>query len=108
PKIKATPASAYLYAGQNRPKTVDVELGKTSVKGADIVGVDFAKGTSEAVKKAYRIEFDEEKQVMTLKLVNPSALVLNKKQTITFETKCKNQMENSTGTTFKVDVTVKK
>lgn len=108
PKIKATPASAYLYAGQNRPKTVDVALSKTSVKGADIVGVDFAKGTSEAVKKAYRIEFDQEKQVMTLKLVNPSALVLNKKQTITFETKCKDQMENSTGTTFKVDVTVKK
>ncbi len=108
PKIKTTPTSAYLYAGQNRPKTVDVAISKTSVTGAKIKGVDFAKGTSEAVKKAYRIEFDEDEQVMTLKLVNPSALVLNKKQTITFETKCENQMENTTGTTFKLDVTVKK
>lgn len=108
PKIKTTPTSAYLYAGQNRAKTVDVAITKTSTTGAKIIDVDFAKGTSEAVKKAYRIKFDQEKQVMTLTLVNPSALVLNKKQTITFETKCENQMENTTGTTFKVDVTVKK
>lgn len=108
PKIKTTATSSYLYAGQNRQKTIDVKIEQTSVKGAEIVGVDFAKGTSDAVKKAYKINFDKDTQTMTLTLVNPSALVLNKKQTITFETKCANQMDNSTGTTFKLDVTVKK
>lgn len=108
PKIKTDKKSAYLYAGQNRAKTVDVAIEKTSTQGAKIISVDFAKGTSAAIKKAYRIEFNPATEVMTLKLVNPSALVLNKKQTITFETKCENQMENTTGTTFKLDVTVKK
>lgn len=108
PKIKTNKSSAYLYVGQNREKTVDVTISKTSLTGAEIVGVDFAKGTSATVKRAFRISYNESTGVMTLKLVNPSVLIMNKKQTITFETKCKNQMTNTTGTQFKLDVTVRR
>ena len=109
PKIKTNKKSAYLYAGQNREKEIEVKIEKTSLKGAEIEKVVFAKNTSDTIKKAYRIVgYDDDTGIMTLKLVNPSRLVLNKKHTITFETKCKNQMENSTGTTFKLDVTVRK
>lgn len=108
PKIKTNRTNAYLYAGQNREKSVDVSITKTSLTGAEITGVDFVKETPEAIRRAYRISYDEENGVMTLKLVNPSLLVMNKKYTITFETKCKNQLENSKGTTFKMDVTVRK
>lgn len=108
PKIKADKTTAYLYAGQNRAKTVDVAITKTTLTGAEIENVVFAKGTAEAIQRAYRISYDEDTGVMTLRLVNPSLLVMNKKYTITFETKCKNQLENSTGTTFKMTVTVRK
>ncbi len=108
PKVKTDKSSAYLYAGQNREKTVDVTITQTSVKDATIVGVDFAKGTSDAIKKAYRISYNEETGVMTLTLVNPAVLVLDKKYTVTFETKCDKQMTNSTGTTFKLNLTVRK
>lgn len=108
PKIKADKTTAYLYAGQNRAKTVDVAITKTTLTGAEIENVVFAKGTAEAIQRAYRISYDENTGVMTLRLVNPSLLVMNKKYTITFETKCKNQLENSTGTTFKMTVTVRK
>lgn len=109
PKIKTNKKSAYLYAGQNREKEVEVKIEKTSLKGAEIAEVVFAKKTSDTIKKAYRIVgYDDETGIMTLKLVNPSLLVLNKKHTITFETKCKNQLENSTGNTFSLEVTVRK
>ncbi len=108
PKIKTNTSSAYLYAGQNRDKTVNVAITKTSLTGAEIVGVDFAKGTSSTIKKAFKISYNEATDVMTLRLVNPSLLVMNKKQTITFETKCKNQMANTTGTKFKLTVTVRR
>ena len=70
--------------------------------------MDFAKGTPAAVKKAYRISYDAETGIMTLRLVNPARLVLNKKYTVTFETRCEKQMENSAGRTFKLDITVRK
>lgn len=108
PKIKTNKSSAYLYAGQNREKTIDVTITQTSVKNAKIVDVVFAKDTPDAVKKAYRIAYNQETGVMTLTLVNPAVLVLDKKYTITFETKCEKQMTNSTGTTFKLGVTVRK
>lgn len=108
PKIQTDKTSAYLYAGQNRDKTVRVQITQLSVPEAKIESVDFAKGTPSAVKKAYRVSYDEETGVMTLILVNPAELVLNKKYTITFETRCEKQMENSTGRTFKLDVTVRK
>lgn len=108
PKIKTNKSSAYLYAGQNRSKAVDINITQTSVKEAEIVDVVFAKNTSSEVKKAYRVSYDSITGTATLKLVNPASVVLNKKYTITLETKCKNQLENSTGTTFKIDVTVRK
>lgn len=108
PKIKTDKSSAYLYAGQNRAKEVTVQITKTSVTDANIIGVKFGAKTSQAVKDAYDIRYDESTGKMTLKLVNPAKLVLNQKNTITFETVCENQMENSTGTTFKLDVTVRK
>ncbi len=108
PKIKTNKSSAYLYAGQNREKAINVKITQTSVKNAKIVDVDFAKGTSKAVKSAYRISYNQETGVMTLTLVNPASLVLDKKYAVTFETKCEKQMENSTGRTFKLNVTVRK
>ena len=108
PKIKTDKSTAYLYAGQNRDKDIEVTITQTSVKDAKIVGVDFAKNTSDTIKNAYNIAYDEETGVMKLTLVNPALVVLDTKQTITFETKCENQMENSTGTTFKLAVTVRK
>lgn len=108
PKIKTDCTSAYLYAGQNRAKTVNIGITQTSVPEAEITGVVFAKNTPDNVKKAYRVSYDASNGMVTLKLVNPASVVLNKKYTITLETKCKNQMEKSTGTTFKVDVTVRK
>lgn len=108
PKIKTDRTSAYLYAGQNRAKTVNIGITQTSVPEAEITGVVFAKNTPDNVKKAYRVSYDATNGMVTLKLVNPASVVLNKKYTITLETKCKNQLENSTGTTFKVDVTVRK
>ena len=36
------------------------------------------------------------------------SMVLNKKYTVTFETRCEKQMENSAGRTFKLDITVRK
>ena len=108
PKIQTDKTSAYLYAGQNRAKTVEVKITQTSVPEAEIESVDFAKGTPAAVKKAYRISYDAETGIMTLRLVNPARLVLNKKYTVTFETRCEKQMENSAGRTFKLDITVRK
>lgn len=108
PKVKTDRSSAYLYAGQNRNKTVDIQLTKTSVTDAQIVDVVFAKNTPDSVKKSYQVSYDETTGMATLTLVNPAGVVLNKKYTITLETRCKNQMDNSTGTTFKIDVTVRK
>ncbi len=108
PKIKTDRTSAYLYAGQNRAKTVNIGITQTSVPEAEITNVVFAKNTPDNVKKAYRVSYDSSNGEVTLKLVNPASVVLNKRYTITLETKCKNQLENSTGTTFKVDVTVRK
>lgn len=108
PKIKTNRTSAYLYAGQNRAKTVNVELTQTSVPEAEITGVVFAKNTPDNVKKAYRVTYDASSKTVTLRLVNPASVVLNKKYSITLETKCKGQLEKSTGMTFKIDVTVRK
>ncbi len=108
PKIKTDRTAAYLYAGQNRSKTVNIGITQMSVPEAEITGVVFAKNTPDNVKKAYRVSYDASKGMVTLRLVNPASVVLNKKYTITLETKCKNQLENSTGTTFRVDVTVRK
>ncbi len=108
PKIKTNKSSAYLYAGQNREKNIEVKITQTSVKNAKIIGVDFARGTAGAIKNAYKISYNQETGIMTLTLVNPAILVLDKKYTVTFETKCENQMTNSTGTTFKLGVTVRK
>ena len=108
PKIKTDRTAAYLYAGQNRSKTVNIGITQMSVPEAEITGVVFARNTPDNVKKAYRVSYDASKGMVTLRLVNPASVVLNKKYTITLETKCKNQLENSTGTTFRVDVTVRK
>lgn len=108
PKLKTDRTEAYLYAGQNRSKTVDITLTPTSVPNAKITNVVFAKNTPDNVKKAYRVSYDQTTGKATLELVNPASLVLNKKYTITLETKCEHQLENSTGTTFKINVTVRK
>lgn len=108
PKIKTNKTEAYLYAGQ-RPREVQVKIEKTTVKEAVMDTPVFAKNTPDAIKKAYKIKgFDAETGIMTLELVNPSALVLNKKYTLNFEVKYINQMENTTGNTFKLNVTVRK
>ena len=57
---------------------MNVKITQTSVKNAKIVDVDFAKGTSKAIKNAYRISYNQETGVMTLTLVNPASLVLDK------------------------------
>lgn len=108
PTIKTDITSAYLYAGQQGDKKVEVKITQTGVPEAVIESVAFAKGTPDEVKKAYRISYNASTGVMTLRLVNPAQIVLNKKYTITFETKCRKQMENSTGRTFKLDMTVRK
>ena len=114
PKIKTDKSSAYLYAGQNRPKTVDVEIvkvdskGKETEAGGEIIDVTFKENTSKTIQKAFKVAYDENTGMMTLELVNPALLVLNKDYTIEFETKYLNQMENTTGNVFKLKVKVSK
>ncbi|MBR5799772.1 MAG: leucine-rich repeat protein [Lachnospiraceae bacterium] len=108
PKIKTSKSTAYLYAGQNRPKDVVVKITPTTVKTAEIIDVKFAKGTTTAMKKAFKVSYDETTQQMTLTLVNPAMLTLEKEYEMKFEIVCANQMTNSEGTVFKLKMTVRK
>ncbi len=108
PKIKTDKTSVNLYAGQGT-RTTTVKIEKTTASQAIMETPIFAKNTPDAVKKAYKVtDFNPDTGVMTLTLVNPSALVLNKKYTLNFEVRYQNQMENTTGNTFKLNVTVRK
>lgn len=108
PKIKTDKSSAYLYAGQNRPKDVVVKITPTTVKTAEIIDVKFAKGTTTAMKNAFKLSYDEATQQMTVTLVNPARLTLEKEYEMKFEIVCANQMTNSEGTVFSLKMTVRK
>ena len=110
PAITTDKTAATLYAGQKN-RTVKVKISKKAkpVINATFDTPDFAAGTSAAIKKAFKIaDFDETTGVMTLELVNPSALVQNKDYTISFVTSYKNQAKGSTGNKFNLKVTLKK
>jgi hypothetical protein len=114
PEIKQSRKSAVVYAGQTN-RTIEVTLttvpGKTasSTINAKMLTPEFASTTKKGLKNAFRIKsFDENTGTMTLELVKPSALVLNKAYTLDFVTKYENQAKNSTANKFSLKVTVKK
>lgn len=110
PKIKVSKKSAYLYAGQaNQEIEVKIETTGTTAVHSVLTTPVFAPKTSEEIKKAYKIKsFDAATGIMTLELVNPSAVKMNKEYTVEFETRYENQMEKSQGNVFKLKLTVKK
>lgn len=109
PKIKTDKTSAYIYAGQSLgTRKVDIAITKTDLKDVEIEDVVFADGTSDLVKKAYRVTYDPATGKATLTLVNPALITIGSKQTIKMEVKYKYQMEKSTGSIIKMDVTVRK
>ncbi|WP_051525828.1 leucine-rich repeat protein [Butyrivibrio proteoclasticus] len=112
PAIVTDKTTATLYAGQKN-RTISVRISKKAQPAinAELDKVSFADGTPDAVKKAFKDEeptFDEKTGIMTLELVNPSALVQNKDYTINFVTHYKNQADGSVGNKFSVKVTLKK
>jgi hypothetical protein len=111
PKVTTDVKEATIYAGQS-DRSFKVTV--TQKKSKDMMeyvmtGVAFADGTSNAIKNAFRITgFDSETGVVTVTLVNPSAIVQNNTYTLNFVTSYKNQAAKSTGNKFSVKVTVKK
>ncbi len=110
PKIATDKTAATLYAGQAADsRVVKVKITKKSNQNVPMVEPTFDKSVPAKVQKAFRIDnFDPDTGIVTLKLVNPSALVLNTTYNLTFVTNYENQAPNSTGAKFKLKVTVKK
>ena len=110
PSIKTDKSAATLYAGQAaKDRIVKVKVSTTTNMNVTFEKPVFASNTPAAVKKAFKIDsFDPATGEMTLKLTNPSALVLNSTYTLNFDTKYANQATNTTGNRFTLKVTVKK
>ena len=69
---------------------------------------EFDSKTPDSIKRAFRISFDPKTDVVTLKLVNPSAVAQNATYNINLVTTYENQATGSVGNKFTVKVTVKK
>jgi hypothetical protein len=111
PVITTDKTAVTIYSGQaNKSFTVTVKQKESkTMMDVDMTGVVFADGTSDVIKKAFRItDFDPDTGVTTVTLVNPSAVVQNSTYTLNFVTTYKNQATKSTGNKFSVKVTVKK
>lgn len=115
PQITVDKTTAIIYSGQTdrygkANRTVKIKITqKTSNINAEMTTPVFAKGTPANIDKAFDItDFDPETGIMTLELVNPSALVQNSTYTLNFETTYKNQAQGSVGNKFALKVTIKK
>ncbi len=111
PKVVVDKTAATMFAGQRlSERYVKVKVTLTAPNdGITIDQIDFAKGTPDSVQKAFKIEqYDPKTGYVNLRLVNPSALVLNSTYTINFDTRYANQAGNTTGNRFTIKVTVKK
>ena len=116
PTITTENAAATIYSGQTN-KTFAVTIKQKSSKNMMDVTMTqpkFADGTPDNIKKAFKITGftnvadDPSSGIMTVELVNSSAIVQNKTYTLNFVTTYENQAEKSTGNKFSVKVTVKK
>lgn len=115
PSIKVTTDTTVIYAGQ-RDRSFKVTVADAPLKKGEtapnvkMVCPDFASGTSDAIKTAFKITgFDADKHVMTVELVNPSVIAQDKDYTLNFVTQYEsNDDKPATGSKFSVKVTVKK
>lgn len=111
PKIKTKATDTTMYSNNTRKQTANVSVTVTADKGktvmaADVVDVDFADSASKKVKNAFEITPGEDGTWnITLK---DKTLAQNKSYTLKLETTYDGQIENTTGSTFKVKVKVKK
>ncbi|MBE5826866.1 MAG: hypothetical protein E7307_09540 [Butyrivibrio sp.] len=113
PNIKVGASEATIYAGQSERifvTTVETVPGKTAATTVNAVleNVTFANGTDASLKKAFSVTYDPSTKKMTVTLVNPSAIVMNKTYTLNLVTEYINQAGGSTANKFAIKVTVKK
>lgn len=110
PKIKTDVNEATLYAGvalNSSMRSQEVLLTKTTQQSAEIASVTFAKGTSDSVKKAFKVTFDPTTQKAKITLLRPDMLKPNTTYTVKFEVKTIGQMANTTGPQFTMKLKVK-
>ena len=113
PNIKVGASEATIYAGQSDRTfvtTVETVPGKTAATTINAVleNVTFANGTDASLKKAFKVTYDPSTKKMTVELVNPSAIVMNKTYTLNLVTEYVDQAGGSTANKFAIKVTVKK
>ena len=111
PQIAVDTTSSTIYAGQAAAdRIIKVKITNKN-PGMNVTFDDpiIADSNTAAVKKAFKVEsFNKNTGELVIKLVNPSALVLNSTYTVNLFTQYENQAPNTTGNAFSLKVTVNK
>ena len=108
PKVKTDKTSIKLFAG-NKEKCAEIKLTKTGTVTADIDQILINEKTKSyaLIKDAFEEpQYDPNTETITIKLKNSALIKQNVTQELILETHCKGQLQDTTGTTFKVKVTV--
>lgn len=108
PKVKTDVTSATFYAGValNSPQRSQEILITPADTSAEISYVTFADSNPDNLKKAFRVQFNQETQKAKLTLVRPDLLKPDTVYSLKLETRYRGQMDHTKGTQFNVNVKV--
>ena len=109
PKIKADVTSTTLYTGVavNSPmRSQDIRITKTTEKAAVMSNVVLADSNSDNLKKAFKVKFDPDTQTAKVTLVRPDLVVANTEYSLKLEARYENQMNNTKGSQFTLNVKI--
>ena len=109
PKIKTdvTETTMWMGADGKEYRSQDVEIIKTTLESAEIIGVKVSEKNSATIQDAFKVtSFDEETQTATIELKNSALVKANTTYSIKLEAEVKGQVEHTTGpiTTLRVKI----